>query len=120
MGVSCLLSRNARAITTSQFLDHFRRAWTDDRLPRRLGIYIYLFKTPQITIKKLTIPGLAVSGGADSMALAYLCNQLEKSKLVDGLSVTAFIVDHKAREESSREAAVVESWLSQMGMHSNL
>lgn len=49
------------------------------------------------------------------MALAYLCKQLEKSKLVDGLSVTAFVVDHKAREESSREAALVASWLSQMG-----
>lgn len=51
------------------------------------------------------------------MALAYLCKQLEKSKLEAGLSVTAFVVDHKAREESSREAAVVASWLSQMGTH---
>lgn len=53
------------------------------------------------------------------MALAYLCNQLEKSKLVDELSVTAFVVDHKAREESSREAAIVASWLSQMGMYAS-
>lgn len=49
------------------------------------------------------------------MALAHLCKQLEKSGLVDGLSVTAFVVDHKAREESSREAGTVASWLYRMG-----
>lgn len=49
------------------------------------------------------------------MALAYLSKQLEKSGLVDGLSVTAFVVDHKAREESSREAEVVASWLYRIG-----
>ena len=49
------------------------------------------------------------------MALAYLCKQLEDSGLVDGLSVTAFVVDHKAREESSREAGTVVSWLYRMG-----
>ena len=61
-------------------------------------------------------PGLAVSGGADSMALAYLCKQLEKSGLVEDLSVTAFVVDHKAREESSREARMVKGWLDELGI----
>lgn len=50
------------------------------------------------------------------MALAYLCSQLEKSQLVNGLSVTAFVVDHKAREESSREANTVAGWLSDIGL----
>ncbi|ODM17968.1 hypothetical protein SI65_06756 [Aspergillus cristatus] len=48
------------------------------------------------------------------MALAYLCKQLEKSGLVEDLSVTAFVVDHKAREESSREARMVKGWLDQL------
>lgn len=50
------------------------------------------------------------------MALAYLCKELEKSRLVDDLSVTAFVVDHKVREESSREAKTVSSWLEDLGM----
>jgi tRNA(Ile)-lysidine synthase len=49
------------------------------------------------------------------MALTYLCKQLEKSRLVDGLSVKAFVVDHKAREESTKEARTVASWLEEMG-----
>lgn len=64
---------------------------------------------------RLTETGLAISGGADSMALAYLCRQMQIEKLIDGLSVTAFVVDHKAREESSREARMVAGWLSDMG-----
>ena len=68
--------------------------------------------------------GLAVSGGADSMALAYLCKQLQQLQAKgngkshstgDGdLSVTAFVVDHKAREESSREARTVARWLEEI------
>ena len=50
------------------------------------------------------------------MALAYLCKQLERSGLVEDLSVTAFVVDHKAREESSREAGMVARWLGDMGI----
>ena len=50
------------------------------------------------------------------MALAYLCKQLERSGLVGDLSVTAFVVDHKAREESSREASMVARWLGDMGI----
>jgi PP-loop family len=60
-------------------------------------------------------PGVAVSGGADSMALAHLCKQLESSRLVDRLTVKAFVVDHKARAESSREARTVAGWLAGMG-----
>ncbi|OJJ81325.1 tRNA lysidine(34) synthetase [Aspergillus glaucus CBS 516.65] len=48
------------------------------------------------------------------MTLAYLCKQLEKSGLVEDLSVTAFVVDHKAREESSREASMVKGWLDEL------
>jgi tRNA(Ile)-lysidine synthase len=49
------------------------------------------------------------------MALAFLCKQLQEQNLVDQLAITAFVVDHKAREESSREARTVASWLSDIG-----
>lgn len=64
--------------------------------------------------------GLAVSGGADSMALAFLCKKLERSLLLRGVTVTAFVVDHKAREESSREARTVAGWLEDVGLFSPL
>lgn len=49
------------------------------------------------------------------MALAYLCRQLERSALAGKISVTAFVVDHRAREESSQEARTVAGWLHAMG-----
>lgn len=60
--------------------------------------------------------GLAVSGGADSMALAYLCRQLELTPIGGPVSVTAFVVDHRARPESGDEAKSVSTWLSDIGM----
>ncbi|KAH1995723.1 hypothetical protein KXV80_006573 [Aspergillus fumigatus] len=112
MAASCLSKHlSHKAITAAQFLEHFQRAWCESRLswggrqtnrhiPRNLG--------------------LAVSGGADSMALAFLCKQLQEQNLVDGLTVTAFVVDHKAREESSREARTVATWLSDMGLQAQI
>ncbi|KAE8131810.1 PP-loop family-domain-containing protein [Aspergillus pseudotamarii] len=53
------------------------------------------------------------------MALAYLSKQWEKSRPND-ISVTAFVVDHKAREESTREAIVVSQWLQDIGINSEI
>lgn len=54
------------------------------------------------------------------MALAYLCRQLElsseNSAIGNPFSVTGFVVDHRAREESSREASTVAGWLTGLGM----
>lgn len=52
------------------------------------------------------------------MALAYLCRQLELSSehSAGSFSVTGFVVDHRAREESSREASTVAGWLKDLGM----
>lgn len=54
------------------------------------------------------------------MALAYLCRQLELSSehstAGGSFSVTGFVVDHRAREESSREASTVAGWLQDLGM----
>lgn len=49
------------------------------------------------------------------MALAFLCRQLERSALAGAISVTAFVVDHRARAESSQEAQTVAGWLTAMG-----
>lgn len=51
------------------------------------------------------------------MALAYLCKQLEQSKLLGDLSFTAFVVDHKFREESTQEAKTVSRWLGDLGRY---
>ncbi|OQE32583.1 hypothetical protein PENFLA_c001G05128 [Penicillium flavigenum] len=65
--------------------------------------------------------GIAVSGGADSMALAYLCKQLERSSDVAGaISVTAFVVDHRARPESTIEAQKVAGWLRDMDIRTHI
>lgn len=53
------------------------------------------------------------------MALAYLCKQWERTQTQtsdEKVSVTAFVVDHKAREESTREANMVAGWLDDMGI----
>jgi WD repeat-containing protein 48 len=51
------------------------------------------------------------------MALAHLCKQWEQAQrnTDDDLRVTAFVVDHKAREESSREARMVAQYLQDIG-----
>lgn len=54
------------------------------------------------------------------MSLAYLCKQLERSGYVEDLSVTAFVVDHKAREESSQEARTVAQWLDELSISFSL
>lgn len=50
------------------------------------------------------------------MALAYLSRELERSGMAGEISVTAFVVDHKARVESSLEANTVVNWLKSLGM----
>ncbi|KAL2821612.1 PP-loop family-domain-containing protein [Aspergillus granulosus] len=127
---SLLRSSSKGAITVAQFTDTLQRTWTESRrfrpgtaalLPRRFG--------------------LAVSGGADSMALAYLCREWEKQQLFQSqrhtlhrniygtnqsekddmnVSVTAFVVDHKARVESTQEARSVVSWLQDLGLKTSI
>eukprot|EP00123_Amoebidium_parasiticum_P020440 comp5002_c0_seq1/m.1095 comp5002_c0_seq1/g.1095 ORF comp5002_c0_seq1/g.1095 comp5002_c0_seq1/m.1095 type:complete len:489 (-) comp5002_c0_seq1:309-1775(-) len=52
---------------------------------------------------------VAVSGGADSMALMHLASTYFHQP-------TAVTVDHTLRPESTQEAATVETWLKQMGV----
>ena len=51
---------------------------------------------------------VAVSGGADSMALCLLAHAWSKSQ---GIHLTALTVDHGLRNDSATEAAQVHSWL---------
>ncbi|RAL13993.1 tRNA lysidine(34) synthetase [Aspergillus homomorphus CBS 101889] len=132
MAISRLLRQGKpSAITVSQFIESFQRIWHDSR--PRAGW----------TSREARLPsrlGLAISGGADSMALAYLCREWEKFSVHGSgssrttlastseesppapspVEVTAFIVDHKAREESSREAAMVAGWLGEMGIQTQI
>lgn len=56
---------------------------------------------------------VAVSGGADSLALAVLCHRWARQR---GGAITALIVDHGLRPESSQEAATVAGWLTGLGI----
>lgn len=51
---------------------------------------------------------IAVSGGADSMALTLLCQNWAQKKPIEIHSLT---VDHKLREESTGETKQVQDWL---------
>jgi tRNA(Ile)-lysidine synthase len=51
---------------------------------------------------------VAVSGGADSMALTLLADQWARAR---GGSITALTVDHRLRAESASEAQQVAAWL---------
>ena len=53
---------------------------------------------------------LAISGGVDSMALAYLCAKIQKQPF------WAVVVDHRMREGSAAEAASVVEELKRIGI----
>ncbi|WP_408874100.1 tRNA lysidine(34) synthetase TilS [Gluconobacter roseus] len=57
--------------------------------------------------------GLAVSGGADSMALAFLARRWRRN-------VIAFVVDHALRPESADEARLTVGRLVEMGVTARL
>jgi len=60
---------------------------------------------------------IAVSGGADSMALAMLSHAWATAR---GGRVTALVVDHQLRAESGQEAAQVLKWLTRLGISAEL
>ncbi|KAJ5563557.1 hypothetical protein N7535_008721 [Penicillium sp. DV-2018c] len=112
-------------ISISPFLFQrcFQQAWSGSRRARvNYGITKYAQENDENDF--LGLPrrfGIAVSGGADSMALAYLCKQLERSSDVAGaVSVTALVVDHRARPESTLEAQIVAGWLRDMDIKTQI
>ncbi|CAI7672088.1 unnamed protein product [Penicillium palitans] len=112
-------------ISISPFLFQrcFQQAWSGSRRARvNYGSTKYEKKPgDNDTLQLPRRFGIAVSGGADSMALAYLCKQLERSSDVAGaISVTAFVVDHRARPESTAEAQKVAGWLRDMDIRTQI
>ncbi len=57
--------------------------------------------------------GVAVSGGADSMALVLLCDRWARKR---GGSVFAISIDHRLRPESATEIRQVRRWLKARGI----
>lgn len=56
---------------------------------------------------------VAVSGGADSMALTLLASEWSQRT---GVEVTALTVDHRLRDASTTEAATVGTWMQSRGI----
>jgi len=94
---------------------------------RQLASFAHTFKTicPSTSSTRVQpIFGIAVSGGVDSMALAFLCSKMrEKARKTHDTSkddihvprFRAFIVDHRAREGSDEEAKIVRGRLRSLG-----
>lgn len=62
-------------------------------------------KLKELGVKKNEPIAIAVSGGCDSMALCYLCQNA-------GVDATAIIVDHRYRRNSEKEAKAVQDYLT--------
>ncbi|CUS08198.1 unnamed protein product [Tuber aestivum] len=75
------------SISLTEYAEFLHQLWPGVGLPSRLGI--------------------ALSGGVDSMALAYLTSRLFSSHNSPPSAIHAFIVDHKVRPESTTEACSV-------------
>ena len=77
-----------------------------------IKIVIYIYKIYNKFEKNLNLNNnftVAVSGGADSLALAFFSKIFSIKK---SLKVKYFIVDHKLRTNSSVEALFVKNFLS--------
>lgn len=87
--------------------------------------YVMIYTTDKV-------PGLAISGGVDSMALGRLCQQANEpgSAVADTLSrlsgsafrasFTGFIVNHKLRTGGAEEARDVSTELARLGIESDI
>ncbi|KIW87462.1 tRNA(Ile)-lysidine synthetase [Cladophialophora bantiana CBS 173.52] len=121
--VSNRIASVGQPLTLSSFLGSFTEIWEkqglerDLRRPVPIGKLYHLF-----TVSVLMDPGVCVSGGPDSMALAYLLNQISAVPGKHNIAVQpfAFIVNHNARKESTEEAHWVRSQLCRLGVESRI
>ncbi|EXJ74789.1 uncharacterized protein A1O5_01484 [Cladophialophora psammophila CBS 110553] len=106
--VSNRIASVGQHLTLSSFLGSFTEIWEKQGLERDL---------------RRPVPiGVCVSGGPDSMALAYLLNQISAVPGKHNIAVQpfAFIVNHNARKESTGEANYVQSQLCRLGVESRI
>ena len=75
---------------------------------------IYLKFKKNLDNKKINNLAVAVSGGSDSVALAFLAKYYE---LTNNKSFFYFIVDHKIRKDSTNEAKLVKKQLKIFGIN---
>ncbi|KAJ9143290.1 Adenine nucleotide alpha hydrolases-like protein [Pleurostoma richardsiae] len=108
-----VLHTSARAISRAEFVDAVR-ATCPPRYPLARGT----------THRPI---GLAISGGVDSMALAWLCYNAKRCepswKIADNpvSNLYGFVIDHALRDESATEAqSVVEILRSRMGFRAEV
>lgn len=75
------------------------------------------FFSPLIYGRNLRKIAVAVSGGPDSMALSFCAKRWAEK---NGVEVYGFLVDHRLREESAREAELTRQRLVAMGVHAEV
>ena len=83
-----------------------------DKLDNKRIISIYKNFEKSLNIKKNFV--VAVSGGPDSLALAFLGKIYS---LKNNLSSKFIIIDHRLRPESTKEAIIVKKVLKKMSIH---
>ena len=86
-----------------------------DKLNNKKVNQIYKKFEKSIDLKKNFI--VAVSGGPDSLALAFLAKIFSIKK---NLNPKFYIVDHKLRPESTKEAKIVKKVLSKYFIYSEI
>ena len=86
-----------------------------DKLKDRRTLQIYKKFEKNLIINKGFI--VAVSGGADSLALSFLAKIYSIKKSLD---VKYFLVDHKLRKNSTLEAKQVQKYLKKYFIHLNI
>jgi tRNA(Ile)-lysidine synthase len=85
------------------------------------GLPSWVMRSPTVfTYEANHDPGIALSGGADSMALTFLCYQLTVTHPRVPLNIHAFIVDHGARPESTDEAWRIKGVLWKLHIQSRI
>jgi tRNA(Ile)-lysidine synthetase-like protein len=90
------------AVDDDEFRFRFQRTW--QCYPKRIGLCKFIGRAHQKDADLRITKGIAVSGGIDSMALAWLTRSLAAA---ENMEVHAFIVDHGARPECAEEARSV-------------
>lgn len=95
---------------TYRFLSAFDAA-EEAAAPLDAAFFAALMRPFEALFMPGSVLGIAVSGGPDSMALAYCLGRWAKTRQTQALSLRAFLVDHRLRPESADEAKTVKERL---------